>query len=90
MIAPSASSGRRSEKIGNASIALLIRHKPGRARIMPDKPVATEGSSVTLTCTASPPGWPAPQYRWFRIESNGQPTILAMGKHYATFIIIFV
>ncbi|XP_045473454.1 hemicentin-2 [Harmonia axyridis] len=82
VIAPSASSGRRSEKIGNASIALLIRHKPGRARIMPDKPVATEGSSVTLTCTASPPGWPAPQYRWFRIESNGQPTILAMGTKY--------
>ncbi|KAL3269824.1 hypothetical protein HHI36_008882 [Cryptolaemus montrouzieri] len=82
VIAPSATPVRRSEKIGNASIALLIRHKPGRARIMPDKPIATEGSTVSLTCTASPPGWPAPQYRWFRIGSNGQPTILAMGTKY--------
>lgn len=82
IITPSGMPSRRTEKISNASIALLIRHKPGRARIMPDKPIATEGSTVTLTCTASPPGWPAPQYRWFKIGSNGQPTILAMGTKY--------
>ncbi|KAJ8967553.1 hypothetical protein NQ314_002869 [Rhamnusium bicolor] len=82
IISPSTVPIRRSEKIGNASIALLIRHKPGRARIMPDKPVATEGSAVTLTCTATPPGWPAPQYRWFRIGSDGQTTILATGAKY--------
>ncbi|KAK9729566.1 Immunoglobulin domain [Popillia japonica] len=71
------------EKIGNASIALLIRHKPGKARIMPDKPIANEGSAVTLTCTATPPGWPAPQYRWFKIGTDGQPSILATGIKYA-------
>lgn len=82
VISPSSIPIRRSEKIGNASIALLIRHKPGRARIMPDKPIATEGAAVTLTCTATPPGWPAPQYRWFRIGSDGQTTILATGTKY--------
>ncbi|CAH2015545.1 unnamed protein product, partial [Acanthoscelides obtectus] len=82
LINPSSLPQRPTEKIGNASIALLIRHKPGRARVMPDKPVATEGSAVTLTCTATPPGWPAPQYRWFRIGSDGQTTILATGTKY--------
>lgn len=79
---PSGVSGRPIEKIGNASIALLIRHKPGKARIMPDKPTATEGSAVTLTCTATPPGWPAPQYRWFKTGTDGQPSILATGVKY--------
>ncbi|KAG5872503.1 hypothetical protein JTB14_030866 [Gonioctena quinquepunctata] len=82
VISPSNVPSRLSEKIGNASIALLIRHKPGRARIMPDKPIATEGSAVTLTCTATPPGWPAPQYRWFKIGTDGQTTILATGTKY--------
>ncbi|XP_023012158.2 hemicentin protein echinoid [Leptinotarsa decemlineata] len=82
VITPSNAPVRISEKIGNASIALLIRHKPGTARIMPDKPIATEGSAVTLTCTATPPGWPAPQYRWFKVESNGESKILATGTKY--------
>ncbi|RZC38352.1 I-set and/or fn3 domain containing protein [Asbolus verrucosus] len=82
IISPSSVPLRRNEKIGNASIALLIRHKPGKARIMPDKPVATEGSAVTLTCTATPPGWPAPQYRWFRRGNSGESTILATGTKY--------
>ncbi|XP_050509642.1 muscle M-line assembly protein unc-89 [Diabrotica virgifera virgifera] len=82
IISPSAPPLRMNEKVGNASIALLVRHHPGRARIMPDKPVATEGSPVTLTCTATPPGWPAPQYRWFRIDPSGQTTILATGTKY--------
>ncbi|XP_071050518.1 cell adhesion molecule Dscam2 isoform X1 [Onthophagus taurus] len=71
------------EKIGNASIAVLIRHKPGKARIMPDKPIANEGSAVTLTCTASPSGWPAPQYRWFKMGNDGQSSILATGIKYS-------
>ncbi|KAF5284702.1 hypothetical protein FQR65_LT13455 [Abscondita terminalis] len=82
IITPSSLPIRRTEKIGNASIALLIRHKPGKARIMPDKPIATESSPVTLTCTATPPGWPAPQYRWFRPGNDGQQTVLATGTKY--------
>lgn len=81
-ITPSSLPIRSTEKVGNASIALLIRHRPGKARIMPDKPIATEGSAVTLTCTATPPGWPAPQYRWFRLGTNGEPTVLATGTKY--------
>lgn len=82
IINPSGNANRISEKIGNASIALLVRHKPGRARISPDKPIATEGSAVTLTCTATPPGWPAAQYRWFKIDSDGESKILATGTKY--------
>lgn len=82
VIIPSSLPIRETEKVGNASIALLIRHKPGKARIMPDKPIATEGSPVTLTCTATPSGWPAPQYRWFLIGSDGQPTVKATGTKY--------
>ncbi|CAG9859876.1 unnamed protein product [Phyllotreta striolata] len=82
VITPSAPPLRSYEKIGNASIALLVRHRPGRARIMPDKPIATEGSSVSLTCTTSPPGWPAPQFRWFKIGADGESTILATGPKY--------
>ncbi|CAH1154135.1 unnamed protein product [Phaedon cochleariae] len=82
VISPSNAPVRLTEKIGNSSVALLVRHKPGQARIMPDKPIATEGSAVTLTCTATPPGWPAPQYRWLKIGSDGQSTILATGTKY--------
>lgn len=82
IITPSTLPPKRTEKIGNSSIALLIRHRPGRARIIPDRPVATEGSLVTLTCTASPSGWPTPQYSWFRNTPDGQQTRLASGSKY--------
>ncbi|XP_075224340.1 hemicentin protein echinoid isoform X2 [Lycorma delicatula] len=59
-------SRQRVNRVGNASITLLVRHKPGQAQITPDRPIATEGSGVTLTCSASPPGWPVPQYRWWK------------------------
>ncbi|XP_039283804.1 hemicentin-1 isoform X1 [Nilaparvata lugens] len=60
------SSRQRVNRVGNASVTLLVRHKPGQAQITPDRPIATEGSGVTLTCSASPPGWPVPQYRWWK------------------------
>lgn len=83
MISPSSSPVKRIEKVGNTSIALLIRHKPGKARITPEKPIAIEGSGVTLTCTATPPGWPAPQYRWFKVGGqDGPQTVLATGTKY--------
>lgn len=83
IITPSSLPIKRSEKIGNSSIALLIRHKPGKARITPEKPIAIEGSGVTLTCTATPPGWPAPQYRWFKVGGqDGPQTVLATGTKY--------
>lgn len=62
-LSPSGYGARKSERIGNASVALLVRHRPGRARISPNRPIVAEGGAVSLTCTATPPGWPAPQYR---------------------------
>ncbi|XP_072939303.1 B-cell receptor CD22 [Epargyreus clarus] len=80
----SSSSGNRVERANSASVAVLVRHKPGRANISPDRPVAQEGAAVTLTCSANPPGWPAPQYRWFRDIDTGdtKPNVLATGSKY--------
>lgn len=80
----SSSNGKRVERASTASVAVLVRHKPGRAHIRPDKPVAQEGNGVTLTCSAQPPGWPAPQYRWFRDidPSDSKPAVLATGNTY--------
>lgn len=83
---PSSLSRQRINRIGNASLTLLVRHRPGVARITPDRPVATEGTGVTLTCSASPPGWPTPQYKWWREFDTAGPstsaTILATGQKY--------
>lgn len=80
----SLSSGKSVERASSASVAVLVRHKPGRARISPDRPVAQEGTAVTLTCSAKPPGWPAPQYRWFRDNgiADPKPAVLATGNQY--------
>ncbi|KAI8042722.1 hypothetical protein M5D96_004039, partial [Drosophila gunungcola] len=59
-------SSKRVEGVGNSTVALLVRHRPGQAYITPNKPVVHVGNGVTLTCSANPPGWPVPQYRWFR------------------------
>nr|CAD7257651.1 unnamed protein product [Timema shepardi] len=88
ILTPYSTPRRMMEKIGNASITILVRHKPGHARISPDKPIASEGSGVTLTCSATPPGWPAPQYRWWRdgeqMTGSGMvpATVLATGQKY--------
>ncbi|XP_076265763.1 hemicentin protein echinoid isoform X3 [Rhynchophorus ferrugineus] len=82
VLTPSGQGARRSERVGNASVALLVRHRPGRARVSPSKPVVSEGGAVTLTCATTPPGWPAPQYRWLRVGVDGQTTILATGSKY--------
>lgn len=76
--------GKRSERIGNSSVALLVRHRPGQAFITPSKPVVHVGNGVTLTCSANPPGWPVPQYRWFRDVEGEVSTqnILAQGAQY--------
>jgi echinoid protein len=48
---------------GNATIAVKIRHPPGRAEILPEEAIAVAGRAVTLVCSASPPGYPALTYR---------------------------
>ncbi|XP_075150906.1 friend of echinoid [Haematobia irritans] len=77
---------KRVEGVGNSTVALLVRHRPGQAYITPNKPVVHVGNGVTLSCSASPPGWPVPQYRWFRdIEGEFSNTqkILAQGPQYS-------
>lgn len=76
--------GKRVERIGNSTVALLVRHRPGQAYINPSKPVVHVGNGVTLTCSANPPGWPVPQFRWFR-DFDGEistQTILSQGSQY--------
>lgn len=76
----------RSERVGNSTVALLVRHRPGQAYITPNKPVVHVGNGVTLTCSANPPGWPVPQYRWFRDmdgEFSSTQKILAQGPQYS-------
>ncbi|XP_050294369.1 cell adhesion molecule DSCAM-like isoform X2 [Anthonomus grandis grandis] len=82
VLSPSGQGARRSERVGNASVALLVRHRPGRARISPSRPIVSEGGAVTLSCAATPPGWPAPQYKWLRTGSDGQTVILVTGTKY--------
>uniref|UniRef100_A0A1I8PZM6 Uncharacterized protein n=1 Tax=Stomoxys calcitrans TaxID=35570 RepID=A0A1I8PZM6_STOCA len=77
---------KRVEGVGNSTVALLVRHRPGQAYITPNKPVVHVGNGVTLSCSASPPGWPVPQYRWFRDmegEFSNTQKILAQGPQYS-------
>ena len=64
MVEPSGQEARRRE--GNATVKVEVRHAPGPAFIEPVQPVGIEGKSVELRCGASPPGFPAPQYQWWR------------------------
>lgn len=55
-----------TEVVGNDSVVLHVRHKPGEAEILPQGPTAVSGRPFTLSCSARPPGWPRPEYRWWR------------------------
>ncbi|XP_043266928.1 hemicentin-1 isoform X2 [Venturia canescens] len=54
-----------------AMVNIRVRHKPGPARVTPGSPVAVEGSRVILTCTASPAGYPVPEYKWWKESEDG-------------------
>ncbi|XP_076367050.1 contactin-3-like isoform X2 [Tachypleus tridentatus] len=66
-------SRNRKEFRSNATTTIIVRHKPGDIEIIPNNPVAIAGHSFTLTCVAHPPGWPLPEYRWWKEgkESTG-------------------
>ncbi|CAB3378504.1 Hypothetical predicted protein [Cloeon dipterum] len=74
------SNGKSYERHGNATLVLRVRHKPGAAKITPEKPIATEGNSIILTCEANPSGWPAPQFRWWKDNSEAA---IATGARFA-------
>lgn len=64
-------------RTGNGTVDINIRHKPGTTFISPEKPVAVDGKPLTLTCGANPPGFPVPQYKWWK---EGSDTSLAVGS----------
>ncbi|XP_049534631.1 hemicentin-1-like [Anopheles darlingi] len=75
--------GKTLEREGNASVVLLVRHRPGRAKITPENPVVHVGNSVSLMCKADPPGYPDPQYRWYRdVGGEISTTVIAQGAQY--------
>ena len=69
-----------TERSSNATFQLMVRHEPGTAHITPEEPIAVDEASITLTCGADPPGWPAPQYRWWR--AGAEATILAVSPEF--------
>ncbi|XP_052061423.1 cell adhesion molecule DSCAM-like isoform X3 [Mytilus californianus] len=48
---------------------LYVRYSPGSSNIAPVSPVFV-GNSLTLSCSVSDPGYPAPTYEWRKIETN--------------------
>ena len=77
-IHPSGKERQRREK--NATVVVNVRHKPGKASILPEEAIAVAGRSVTLVCHADPPGYPEPTYRWWR--EGRDSTILGVSSHY--------
>lgn len=68
-----------SDHIGNATVAVRVRHAPGKSFITISTSVAVLDETVTLTCGANPPGWPIPRYEWRRHDSD---TPLLIGPNY--------
>ena len=62
------------------TVVVNVRHKPGKASILPEEAIAVAGRAVTLVCQSDPPGYPEPSYKWWR--DGQESTILAVSSHY--------
>lgn len=71
--------GEASDRVGNATVAVKVRHQPGKTFITPSEPIAVQDEDAILTCGANPPGWPNPTYRWWRGDSD---ITLTLGANY--------
>lgn len=71
---PSGYSSQPIDKQASASLQVNIRHKPGLAEIQLGQAGETElGSKTLIQCRAKPPGYPEPQYRFWKYAGlNGQ------------------
>ena len=67
------------ERTGNASVNINIKHRPGETFILPEKPIAVDGKRITLSCGANPPGYPLPQFRWWK---EGDDATVAVGSEF--------
>lgn len=68
------------ERTSNATVQLQIQHKPGKTEISPGNPVAVAGRTFTLSCGANPPGYPTPEYEWWKEEKKPGMEIQKLGK----------
>lgn len=59
------------EETSSASVNMRVLHKPGDTHILPHEPIAISGRPFSLSCGSSPPGWPKPEFRWWK-EGNEQ------------------
>ncbi|XP_052252975.1 hemicentin-2-like isoform X2 [Dreissena polymorpha] len=64
------SDGSAEDVLTKGYTTLWIRYQPSGATIQPIAAV-NEGQSLTLTCSLSEPGYPAPEFRWWRAETPG-------------------
>lgn len=76
-LAPTNEDGR--DRVGNGTVAVRIRHAPGKTTITLSSSVAVMDEAVVLTCGSNPPGWPTPRYEWRRHNSD---TPLFVGPNY--------
>lgn len=62
------------DRHASASILVLVRHPPGKAEISAGNNGQTElGARTNIECRARPPGFPEPQYRFWKYGSPGTP-----------------
>ena len=66
-------------RTANATIDINIHHKPGKAFVTPSKPIGVDGKRIILTCGADPPGFPEPDFKWFK---GGSEATLAIAKEF--------
>ncbi|XP_034950627.1 hemicentin-1 isoform X2 [Chelonus insularis] len=76
--------GQIQNHSASARVTIRIRHKPGPAKVTPDSPVAVENSRVILTCNANPPGYPEPQYKWWK---EGEDDVMQLQRSGSQFVI---
>lgn len=69
---PSGSGSLSFDKTANATVEIKVKHKPGESWISPENPIAIAGKPFTLTCQSKPPGYPEPNYKWWREGQEGQ------------------
>ena len=66
-------------RTANATIDINVHHKPGRAFVTPNNPIGVDGKRIILTCSADPPGFPEPDYKWFK---GGSEATMAIAKEF--------
>nr|XP_040575461.1 hemicentin-1-like [Lepeophtheirus salmonis] len=79
---PSSIAPDKIVRISNGTMQIHIRHRPGNAIIMPRNPIGVVERSLTLRCEANPPGFPLPQYSWWKDEGNQNITSIFGGQEF--------